>query len=197
MPARRNSYCRTRESRSAVYRGTPRRDAMAGARRNRPRRRRSVLPLRIRFSAEPGAAEIANQLAGLSLAAAHWTLDLLALARFASSAFRKRRACLHECAAVSVAKCFRVGVGLIATRAPFHDGKQSSGASFSGASLDDIGARCDTLITASRLPRCQTFPSPRDARASSEPVRQLFATRPSRRTSRYRPASTARAACSR
>ena len=168
----------------------------ARARRRDPRWRRSVLLRRVRFSAEPGAAEIADQLAGLSLAAAHRTLDLLALARFASCAFRKRRACLHERAAVSVAKCFRVGVGFVAARAPFHDGQESSGASFSGASLDDIEAKCDTLITASRLPRRQTFPSPPDARASSEPVRQLFATRPSRRTSRCRPASTARAACS-
>src|SRR5271169_4304726 len=63
----------------------------ARARRNRPRWWRSVL-LRVRFSAQSRAAEIADQLAGLSLAAAHRTLDLLALARFASRAFRKGRA---------------------------------------------------------------------------------------------------------
>src|SRR5271163_971319 len=163
------------------------------ARRSYPRWRRSILLRRVRFSAESRAAEIADQLAGLSLAAAHGTFDLLALARFASGAFRKGRACLHERAAVSVAKCFRFWVGFVAARAPFHVRQESSGGSFSGASLDDIGAKCDTLITAARLPRRQTFPSPPDARASSEPVRQLFATRPSQRTSRYRPASTARA----
>src|ERR1700735_2708349 len=142
----------------------------ARARRHYPRWRRSVL-LRVRFSAEPGAAEIADQLAGLSLAAAHRTLDLFAFARIASSAFRERRARLHKRAAISVAKCFRVGVGLVAARAPFHVGQESSGASFSGASLADIAAKCDTPITAARLPRRQTFPSPPDVRAWSGPVR--------------------------
>ena len=164
-------------------------DGAGIARGWRPRRRWRV-HFGCRFHAEAGAAKIADQFAGLSFAAAYWTLDLCALV--AARAFGEGRAGLDQRGAVSFAEGFRVGVGFFAAGAPFHGVKKSSGASF-----DEIGAKCDTPISSSRSLRRQIFPSPRADRAWLRPARLLFAIHPSRQIFRYRRASTARAACSR
>src|SRR5271170_6315983 len=104
--------------------------------RGRARRRRRV-GLSGRLDAESRAAKVADQLARLRLAAAYRTLDLGALVAFTPGAFRKGGTGLDQRCSVSFAKRFRIGVGFIAARTPFHLCKKSSGASF-----DDIRANC-------------------------------------------------------